>query len=292
MKPAAFEYVCAETVEQATEALAGAGGDGKILAGGQSLMPMMNFRLVKPSVVVDINRIPGLDQIQLRGDRLTIGALVRHRMTASDRLIATHCPVVHDAMRHVAHLTVRNRGTFCGSVCHADPAAEMPLMTLLLNGSMKLTSKDGDRTVSAKDFFVGSLVTALAPEDLVTEIEIDALPSNAGWGFAEFSRRHGDYALAAAAVTLQKVDGVATNVRVAMMGVGEVPVRASIVESMLEGHEINGALTDRAIDAIRAELEPTTDLNASADYRRHLAGALLQRTILQAWQKAAPGGHV
>ncbi|MEW6768394.1 MAG: xanthine dehydrogenase family protein subunit M [Pseudomonadota bacterium] len=291
MKPAAFEYVCAESVEHAVKALAGAGGDGKVLAGGQSLMPMMNFRLVKPSVLVDINRIPGLDLIQSRGNRIVLGALVRHRMTASDKLIETHCPVVHEAMKHVAHLTVRNRGTFCGSICHADSAAEMPMIALLLNGTMKIASPLGSRVITAKDFFVGSLVTALESEELVTEIEIDSLPQGSGWGFAEFSRRHGDYALAAAAITLQKIDGVAANVKVALMGVGEVPVRATVVEKMLEGREIKQTLLDAAVDALRAELEPTTDLNASADYRRHLAGSLLRNVAFEAWGKAAAGGR-
>ncbi len=130
MKPAAFDYVRAESTGHAVQALAAAGGDGKVIAGGQSLMPMMNFRLVKPSVLVDINRIPGLDAVQIRGNKIVLGALVRHRMTATDALIAQHVPVLHHAMKHVAHLTVRNRGTFCGSVCHADPAAEMPMMSL------------------------------------------------------------------------------------------------------------------------------------------------------------------
>lgn len=289
MKPASFEYVRAESAEHAVQTLASAGGDGKVIAGGQSLMPMMNFRLVKPSVLVDINHIPGLDAVQIRGDKLVLGALVRHRMTATDALIAEHIPVLHHAMKHVAHLTVRNRGTFCGSVCHADPAAEMPMMSLLLNGIVRIASPRGERALAAQEFFVGSLVTALEPDELVTEIEIDKLSPDTGWGFEEFARRHGDYALAAVAATMRWRDGLASNVRIGMMGVGEMPMRAPQIEAMLEGREINSTTIREAIDALRAELEPNSDLNASADYRRHLAGVLARRAITDAWARAEKG---
>lgn len=285
MKPASFDYVRAESAEHAVQVLAGAGGDGKVIAGGQSLMPMMNFRLVKPSVLVDINRIPGLDAVRARGDKIALGALVRHRMTATDALIAQHVPVLHHAVKHVAHLTVRNRGTFCGSVCHADPAAEMPMMSLLLNGIVHIVSSRGERTLDARDFFVGSLVTALEPDELVTEIEIDTLLPGTGWGFEEFARRHGDYALAAVAVTMQRQDGVASGVRIALMGVGEMPMRAPAIEAMLEGREVGPKLIGDAVEALRAELEPNSDLNASADYRRHLAGVLARRALSDAWAR-------
>lgn len=285
MKPASFKYVRAESVDHAVHALAGAGGDGKILAGGQSLMPMMNFRLVKPSVLVDINRIPGLDRVEKRGERITLGALVRHRMTAEDPIIAEHIPVLHYAMKHVAHLTVRNRGTFCGSVCHADPAAEMPMMSLLLNGLVRIRSSQGERQVPAGEFFVGSLMTVLEPDELVTGIEIDVLPRGTGWAFEEFARRHGDYALAAVAATMMQKDGRASDVRVVMMGVGDMPMRLPDVEAMLEGHEIDQPLIDGAVDMIREQIEPNSDLNASSDYRRHLAGALARRALSDAWAR-------
>jgi carbon-monoxide dehydrogenase medium subunit len=286
MKPAAFEYVCAESVGQAVHALAGAGGDGKIIAGGQSLVPMMNFRLVKPSVLVDINRIPGLDKIEQRGSRLSLGALVRHRMTASDPLIAENLPVLHHAMKPVAHLTVRNRGTFCGSICHADPAAEMPMMAQLLNAEVHIVSPAGDRSLSAKEFFTGALFTALEPDEIVTRIDIDQLARGAGWGFEEFARRHGDYALAAVAVTMLQRDGVASDVRVAVMGVGEMAMRVTEVEALLEGHEINSDLIYVAVDALRSTIEPNSDLHASADYRRHLSGELMRQAISDAWKRA------
>lgn len=285
MKPASFDYVRAESVDHAVHALAGAGGDGKILAGGQSLMPMMNFRLVKPSVLVDINSIPGLDRIEKRDNRISLGALVRHRMTAEDSIIAEHVPVLHYAMKHVAHLTVRNRGTFCGSVCHADPAAEMPMMSLLLNGLVHIRSSQGERQVPVSEFFVGSLITVLEPDELVTGIEIDVLPPSTGWAFEEFARRHGDYALAAVAVTMMRKDGLVSDVRVALMGVGDMPMRLPAVEAMLEGREINDPLIDRTVEMIREQIEPNSDLNASSDYRRHLAGALARRALSDAWAR-------
>ncbi len=287
MKPAAFDYVCAEDVAHAVEVLAEAGGDGKILAGGQSLMPMMNFRLVKPSVLVDINHIAGLDRVEQRGERLAIGALVRHRMTATDESIRRHVPVLHHAMKHVAHLTVRNRGTFCGSVCHADPAAEMPMMTLLLNGTVHIASPRGTRTLAASDFFVGSLVTALEADELVTAIEVDTFPEKAGWAFEEFSRRHGDYALAAVAVTMERRDGAAYGVRIGLMGVGETPIRLIPIEEMVEGQPIDDEVLDKAVAALRETVTPNSDLNASSDYRRHLAGCLARRTLEDAWKRAA-----
>lgn len=286
MKPASFDYVRAESVRHAVEVLGAADGDGKIIAGGQSLMPMMNFRLVKPSVLVDINHIPDVGKIQFRENRIAIGALVRHRMTATDVLIQRHIPVLHHAMKHVAHLTVRNRGTFCGSVCHADPAAEMPMMSLLLNGSIRIASPRGERILPARDFFVGSLMTALEPDELVTEIELDSLPSGTGWAFEEFARRHGDYALAAVAVTMERRADAAANIRIGLMGVGETPMRMRRLEAMLEGVEINATMLDQAVDELRSTIEPNSDLNASADYRRHLAGTLARRALSDAWSRA------
>ncbi len=290
MKPASFDYARADSVAHAVRLLSEAGGDAKIIAGGQSLMPMMNFRLVKPSLLVDINAIPGIDRIERVGDKLRIGALVRHRMTADSADIKASIPVLHAAMKHVAHLTVRNRGTFCGSVCHADPAAEMPMMTLLLNGVVNASSVRGERTIAARDFFAGSLVTVLDTDELVTSIDIETLPDGVGWGFEEFSRRHGDYALAAVAVTMNATGGVASDVRIGIMGVGETPMRLPELEAMVEGQAVNERLKDELIQRLGETIAPNSDLNGSSDYRRHLAGALLGRAIAGAWARAN-GGH-
>ena len=163
-------------------------------------------------------------------------------------------------------------------------------MSLLLNGLVHIVSPRGERTLAAQDFYIGSLVTALEPDELVTGIQIDILPAGTGWGFEEFARRSGDYALAATAVTMQRQDGVASDVRIGLMGVGEMPMRAPRIEAMLEGREVNARLIDEAVDALRAELEPNSDLHASADYRRHLAGVLAQRAMADAWARAGKGG--
>jgi CO/xanthine dehydrogenase FAD-binding subunit len=286
MKPVAFDYYRAESVEDAVAALGRGGGDGKIIAGGQSLMPMMNFRLVKPSILVDINRIPGLDRVEDRGQRLHLGALVRHRMTASDPVIAHAIPILHETMKNVAHLTVRNRGTFCGSVCHADPAAEMPMMTLLLNGIVHIAGPAGAHTMPAEAFFVASLTPALEPDEMVTGVELDKLDRRTGWGFEEFARRHGDYALAAVAVTMDRQGGRARNVRAALMGVNEMSSRLSHVEAALEGSSVGEADIDAAVAALREQATPNTDLNGSADYRCYLAGTLAKRVIKGAWSRA------
>lgn len=286
VKPAVFRYVAATGVEHAVATLAAAGGEGKVIAGGQSLMPMMNFRLVKPSILVDINRIAGLDRIEDLGARLRIGALVRHRMTASDTLIAREVPILHEAMKHVAHLTVRNRGTFCGSVCHADPAAEMPMMTLLLNGKVEIAGPQGLRRMEARDFIVSSLTNALEPDEIVTAIDIDKLPFGTGWGFAEFARRHGDYALACVAVIVTRSAGRASGVRLAAMGLGDTALRLGGAEAVLEGSDFSEETIAAAIASLRSEIEPMSDLSASADYRRHLAGELAGNVLREAWARA------
>lgn len=286
MKPAAFDYVRAESVAHAAAALSDAGGEAKVIAGGQSLMPMMNFRLVKPSVLVDINAVAGLDTIRVEGGHVRVGALVRHVMTARDPIIARHAPIVAQAMKHVAHLTVRNRGTFCGSVCHADPVGEMAMMTILLDGRVHAASVRGTRTVPAAEFFVGALATSLEPDEVATAVDLAILPEGTGCGFHEYARRHGDYALAAVAVLLRRERGRARDVRVAVMGVGEMPARLPAVEAALEGHEVSTGSIAEAVELLRGAITPGSDLNGSADYRRHLAGALAGRSIRDAWASA------
>src|ERR1700688_600804 len=217
MKPAQFDYVVAES---AVAALAEAGGEAKIIAGGQSLVPMLNFRLLRPSVLIDINRIPGLASITERGNAIGVGALVRHHQLETSPVIARHLPVLSHAMSHVAHLAIRNRGTIGGSLSHADPAAELPMMALLLDAELNVTSASGKRTVAARDFFLDALTVGLEGDDMVTEIVLPKLPQGTGWGFEEVARRHGDFALAAVAVTLTVSGGAIAQARVALTGVG------------------------------------------------------------------------
>jgi carbon-monoxide dehydrogenase medium subunit len=285
MKPAAFEYVVAESVEAAVTALAA--GDAKLLAGGQSLVPMLNFRLLRPATLVDINRIPGLAFIRDDGDAITIGALTRHHQLETSPVIAQHFPVLTDAMTHVAHLAIRNRGTIGGSLSHADPAAELPMMALLLDAKLRLVSATGTRTVTARDFLIDALTVDLADGEMLTEIALPKLAPNTGWGFAEVARRSGDFALAAVAVTLTLADGVIAQARIAMTGVAPTARRAADAEEMLAGMRLDGGVSDDVIEAIRAIAEPDTDLHASADYRRHLVGVLARKALAAAWTRVA-----
>ncbi len=290
MKPPVFDYITADTVEAALAALANAGGDAKLIAGGQSLMPMLNFRLARPSLLVDINRIPGLDRIHVDGDRVRVGALVRHHKLETSAVIAEHLPVVHAAMAHVAHLAIRNRGTIGGSLSHADPAAELPMMAALLDAELTIRSARATRIENASAFFVNALTTTLAPDEMLCEIAFARPRPDTGWGFEEFARRDGDFALAAAAALLRIDDGRIVEPRIALMGVGVTPVRAGAAEAVLAGQVLDAALLETAAEAVRSAIEPNTDLHASGDYRRHLAGVLTERVLATAARRA--GGEI
>ena len=286
MKPAAFDYVVAESIDAAVAALAAANGEAKILAGGQSLVPMLNFRLLRPSTLVDINRIPDLAFIEEGADAIVVGALTRHHRLETAPVIARHLPVVTEAMRHVAHLAIRNRGTIGGSLSHADPAAELPMLALLLDATLHVVSHAGPRTIAARDFFLGPLTVDLAPDEIVTRIVLPKLPPATGWGFAEVARRNGDFALAAAAATLKLRDGVIGEARIAMTGIDDTAKRAGEAEALLAGRTLTPDLIDTAVAAARAGVNPPTDLHASSDYRRHLVGVLVGRALADASRRA------
>ena len=285
MKPAAFEYIVADSVEMAVASLAQA-GDAKIIAGGQSLVPMLNFRLLRPSVLVDINRIPNLAYVREDGGVVRIGALTRHHQLETSPVIARHFPVLTEAMAHVAHLAIRNRGTIGGSLSHADPAAELPMMALLLDAELRVVSAKGARTVAARDFFRDALSVDLAEDEIVTEVVLPKLPPNTGWGFAEVARRSGDFALAAVAVTLTLSDGKIAQARIAMTGVAPTARRVTEAEMLLIGQRLDDGVDSDVIEAVRAASEPPTDLHASAEYRRHLVGVLAGRALAAAWGRA------
>ncbi|HKM87413.1 MAG TPA: FAD binding domain-containing protein [Xanthobacteraceae bacterium] len=287
MKPASFDYIAADSLDMAVAALAAAGADAKIIAGGQSLVPMLNFRLVRPSVLVDINRVADLAFIAETENDIRVGALTRHHQLETSPVIARHLPVLSCAMTHVAHLAIRNRGTIGGSLSHGDPAAELPMIALLLDAELHIASASGTRTVAARDFFLDALTVDLAGGDIVTEIALPKLPFDTGWGFEEVARRRGDFALAAVAATLTVSGGAIARARIALTGVGATALRAAAAEALLVGHALEPDLTGRVIDAVRAAIEPDTDLHASADYRRHLAGVLAGRALAAAWRRAA-----
>ena len=278
MKPAKFEYVAPTTLDAALEALAAANGQGKILAGGQSLLPLLNFRMAQPAVLVDLNGIKELSFIELRGDRVAIGALTRHREIEQSPLIATRLQVMSAAMRHVAHLAIRNRGTIGGSLSHADPAAELPMMAMFYGASLTVQGPAGRRTIVAKDFFVDALTNCLEPEDIVVEIEFPILQHD-GWAFEEVARRFGDFALASIAVSIRRGKSGIEDARVAVMGVADTPLRLEDVEKRLCEIEVGSRMPDRFSGLVTASVTPNSDLHASAEYRKHLLGELAKRAM-------------
>jgi len=286
MKPATFEYVVVDSVMKGVTVLSEARGEAKILAGGQSLVPMLNFRLIRPAILVDINRIRGLAFIEETGNTIRVGALTRHYELEISPVLAKHLPVVASAMTHVAHLAIRNRGTIGGSLSHADPAAELPMMALLLNARLQVVSSKGERTVAALDFFRDALTVDLGEDEIVTEIHLPKLPPNTGWGFEEVARRAGDFAVAAVAATVTASDGKIEEARIALTGVAPTPVRAQKAEALLRGEKIETKLIERVIEAVRSMIAPDSDLHASSDYRRHLAGVLTGRAVRAAWKRA------
>ncbi len=286
MKPPVFRYVRAHTLEEAVLVLSREGGDAKVLAGGQSLVPMLNFRLAHPSALIDINRIPDLDAITEETGAIRIGALTRHYAVESSPLIAEKLPLIAAAAKHVAHVTIRNRGTFGGSISHHDPAAEWPLVCRLFDAEISTTRATGGRTLAAKDFFVSYLTTALAEDEIVTGVRIPQPLDGTGWGFEEMSRRLGDFALAAVGVLMTMQKGVCRQARIAMAGVGSTPLRASGAETLLLGQTINDEAIATAAAHAATECDPPTDIHASAELRRHLVSVLAQRALIAAVRRA------
>jgi aerobic carbon-monoxide dehydrogenase medium subunit len=266
VKPAPFDYVRAGTVAEAVQVLAEAEGDGKVLAGGQSLVPVLALRMGRPSVLVDVNRLPGLDSVTADEDSVRIGALVRHRALAEQQ----RHPLLAAAARWIGHAAIRSRGTAGGSIAHADPSAELPVVAVGCGASVQVAGVTATRTVPAEELFVAPLMTTLADDEIVTGL---AVPVPERWGFAEFARRHGDFALVLAVVA--ETEG---RVRIAVGGVAGVPVRAVAGEEVLAG----GGSAEDAAAAAAAALEPTADLHGSAPFRRALAAEMIRRALAQA----------
>jgi len=283
MKPPPFEYHDPRSVDEALALLGRYGGEARLLAGGQSLMPLLNFRLSAPAALVDLNRIPELSYIREEGGQLRFGAMTRQRQIEFSPLVASKLPLMIEATRMVGHLPTRTRGTIGGSIAHADPSAEYPALVTALDGEMVLRGPSGTRVVKPNDFFKGFLTTAVAPGEILIEVRIPVTPPHSGWAFEEFSRRHGDFAIVEIAAMLAVAnDGGCAMARVAASGVGGTPVRLRPVEELLE----RGGLADKTIaeaGAKAAELvDPTSDLHASADYRRHLTRVLTRRALTRA----------
>jgi len=282
MKLPAFAYACPTTLAQAVQLLA-AHDDAKALAGGQSLVPMLAFRLLQPALLVDLRKLPDLRGIRIAEDGVTLGAMVRWRDIEDDaRLLAAH-PLLKAAIAHVAHYQIRNRGTVGGSIAHADPAAEMPGIAVTCEAEIAAVGTAGARVFKAADFFTGALTTALAADEIVVEVRLPPWPAGRRWGFEEFARRRGDFALAAAAVFYDEDQhGRATNAHVGVIGLADRPLRLGAVEAVLNGQTIDAAAIARAEAATAAAVDPPEDIHAGAAYRRALAGTMVERALRQA----------
>lgn len=284
MKPASFDYLAVTSVEEAVQALGR--GDAKIIAGGQSLVPMMNFRLVQPELLVDINRIAELSQIAETGTGLRFGALVRHAAALESAQVARHFPIVAEALQHVAHVAIRNRGTAGGSLAHADAAAEWPLLATLLDAEIEIAGPEGTRTVPPEEFFIAPLVTALEEEEILTAIHLPFLTPGAGSAFEEIAQRAGDFAIVSAGAVIVLRDGKVGEARLALGGVGDTPLRAAEAEAFLLGREPTREVLVEAGRLAAAGLEPTSDLHASAEYRQHLVPVMARRVLDTAARRA------
>ena len=289
MKPAPFEYVAPDSLDGALAAMQQHGFDAKPLAGGQSLVPVMNFRLAQPGVLVDLNGVSGLDGLWQADDgTLHFGSMVRQSRLEWEPLVAQHQPLLAEAMPHIAHPQIRNRGTFGGSLAHADPAAELPVIAVALNGRLKLQSAAGERWIAARGFYTGLFATDIGDEELLVEIALPPLPARSGTAFTEMARRHGDYALAgvAAVVTVDE-SGVCTDARLVYLNAGEVPLVAEEAANMLVGERPSEELwLETAVAASENEIDPRGDIHATADYKRHLAKVLTVRALRQAFARA------
>jgi carbon-monoxide dehydrogenase medium subunit len=285
MKPPPFEYYRATTVEEAIALLSQYGPDAKVLAGGQSLLPMMKFRLARPSVLVDLRWVCDLAYVQQTDASIAFGAMARLANLESDQVRAL-CPLLAEAAQHIGHPPIRHQGTVCGSLAHADPAAELPVLALALDAELVATGPDGARVIPAPEFFVTMLTTNLAPLEILTEARFPALQPGNGWGFSELSRRPGDFALAVAAATLQVgTNGRITTARIAVGAVADRALRCLEAEAALLGQRGERATFEAAAALASEPLEPPSDVHASSSYRRHLAKILVERTLTQAWQR-------
>lgn len=288
MKPAPFDYFAPESVEEAVSLLAEHGGEAKILAGGQSLMPLLNMRLARPVALIDASRLAELDYIREANGRLRIGSMTCKRAVERSALVRRRQPLLHAGTLLVAHPQIRNRGTVGGSLAHADPAAEYPALAVALDAELRVVGPDGERSVGAADFFVSTLTTALEPTELLTEVRFPALPKRTGWSCLEVARRHGDFAMAGVAATLTlDRKGRCAGARIALFGVGPKPLRARDAEETLIGEEPGERLFAQAGQKASADVaEPPSDVHASAEYRRHLAQVLTRRALAEAAARA------
>lgn len=290
MKPAPFEYYAPTTVEEALSRLTEHGYDAKVLAGGQSLIPMMNFRLVQPSVLIDLNNIPELSYIRPdENGGLRLGAMTRHHQVEVDPLVAERAPLLHETMPKIAYSQIRSRGTFGGSVSHADPSAELVSLSVALNGRFRLRNQNGERWVPANEFFVGLFTTVLEPDELLVEAALPSMRARSGWSLMEVARRPHDFALvgAAAVVSLDE-NNLCQEAQMVFLSAGDVPMVAHKAVELLKGQAPTMEAIHAAAEVAASEdIDPSSDIHATAEFRRHLANVLSRRALEQAFKRAA-----
>jgi aerobic carbon-monoxide dehydrogenase medium subunit len=289
MKPAPFTYAAPSTIDEAIALLRAHGDTVKLLAGGQSLMPMMNLRLARPQYIVDLNRIPDLAYLTERDGVLAVGALTRQRSLERSPTVRQDYPMLYEATTLMGHTAIRNRGTIGGSIAHADPAAELPAVLLAHGGSVQVQGPRGTRQIAAIDLFRAYLTTALEPDEILTEVRFPRYPAGTGWCFMEESRRHGDFAMVGVAVLLT-LDPArqCTHVAVVLCGVGGVPLKVAAAPALLLGHPVDDARLSDVAQIAASEIEPESDLHASTEFRRHLSAVLTRRALRKAAERATP----
>lgn len=290
MKPASFDYFAPASLDEALHLLDRFDGEARPLAGGQSLVPMMNFRIVRPVALVDLNRVPGLAFVEEADGIVRIGAMTRQRALEFSPLIAGKLPLLRVALKRVGHLPTRSRGTIGGSIAHADPAAEIPMVLQALDGTVIARSSAGEREIAARDLFLGALETALAGDEILTEIRFPAMPATACYAVEEFSRRQGDFAIGAIAAVLVRDGERCTRAALATAGIGTVPARLHEAEAILEQQGVGETAIAAAAAKAAESVDPMADANGSADYRRHLTGVLTRRAIEKALRGEGHGG--
>ena len=282
MKPPKFEYHAPRTVDEALALLGRYGGDAKVLAGGQSLMPLLNFRLARPAALVDLNRIPSLAFIEESRGGVRLGAMTRQRTIEFSPVIAQRVPLLKEATRWVGHLPIRTRGTVGGSIAHADPSAEYPAVLTALEGEVVARGAKGERVIKAADLFQTYLTTNLTPDEILTEVRLPAMAAGTGYALEEFARRHGDFAIIGIAAVVVRDGQRCKTARLATAGAGPVPVRLRAAEEILERDGLGEAAIDAAARKATELVDPDSDIHGSADYRRHLTGVLTKRALVRA----------
>jgi 2-furoyl-CoA dehydrogenase FAD binding subunit len=287
MKPAPFDYYQARTLDEAVELLSEYGDDSKIISGGQSLIPMLNFRLARPKVLIDISNIENRNKIENDSEGIKVAGTTLQRFLEQSEVVQKELPILYEATKHIGHVQIRNKGTVGGTIVHADPASELPAISLVLDAEFEIKSKSDQYTVEAEDFFVTYMTTSLQTNEILSSVYFKKPPKNSGWGFHEIARREGDFALAgSAAVIGLDANGKCNHARVALFGVASTPVRARQAEEMLIGKAYSAELLKEAAEAVQQVIDPESDVHATEEYRREVSSVLTLRSLEDAFGRA------